>query len=317
MTDRRSFAKAALAVSGMCSCPMARALAQNDKAASDALSTALRNIEAERGGRLGVAVLDSQTGKSAGYRADERFPMCSTFKVLVAAAVLARVDIGVEQLARRIPITQADLLSYAPVTKSHLDSGMTVAELCEAAITLSDNTAANLLLASFGGPPALTRYAQSIGDNVTRLDRIEPDLNEATPGDVRDTTTPAAMARTLAKLTTADTLRPPSRDLLVGWMIDCKTGAERLRAGLPQGWRVGDKTGTGERGAVNDVAIAWPPGSAPVIVTVFMSGSTLPAERLDEAHAEVARAVVRGLEQAQRQHAAPARGTRRRLVEPD
>jgi beta-lactamase class A len=260
------------------------------------LDAAIATIEAGNGGRLGVAVLDTANGALTGYRRDERFPMCSTFKVLAVAATLAKVDVGLEQLARRIHIEANDLLSYAPVTKTHLDSaGMSVAELCEAAITLSDNTAANLLLASLGGPPALTRYVESLGDNLTRLDRIEPELNEATPGDLRDTTTPAAMARTLAKLTTADALSPASRELLIGWMVGCKTGAARLRAGLPSDWRIGDKTGTGGHGSTNDVAVIWPAGRAPVIITSYLTETDSPDDKRDAVHAEVGRLVAKYL----------------------
>jgi beta-lactamase class A len=272
--------------------PVSAAVPARAHALAD-INAAIAKIEAKSGGRLGVALLDAQQGTPVGYRIDERFPMCSTFKVLVAAVVLARIDAGAEQLARRIPITQADLLSYAPVTKSHLDSGMTVAELCEAAITLSDNTAANLLLASFGGPPALTRYAQSLGDNVTRLDRNEPDLNEATPGDIRDTTTPAAMARTLAKLMTGDALSPSSREMLAGWMVDCKTGAARLRAGLAKGWRVGDKTGSGGHGSSNDVAVIWPQDRAPLVVTSYLTETDdWSDDKRNAVHAEVGRIVA-------------------------
>lgn len=268
--------------------PRARA---RDLAGVDA---ALTKLEADNGGRLGVALLDTAGGELAGHRLDERFPMCSTFKVLAAATILARVDAGAEQLARRIRFAQADILSYAPVTKTHLDSGMTVAELCEAAVTLSDNTAANLLLASFGGPPALTHHAQSLGDTLTRLDRIEPDLNEATPGDVRDTTTPAAMARTLAKLTTGEALSPASRELLIGWMVGCKTGASRLRAGLPSGWRIGDKTGSGGHGSSNDIAVIWPPGRAPLILTSYLTETDNASDdKRNAVHAEVGRIVAR------------------------
>jgi beta-lactamase class A len=241
-------------------------------------------------------VLDTADGAIAGHRIDERFAMCSTFKVLAVAATLARVDSGQEQLARRVAIEPGDLLSYAPVTRTHVGpDGMSVVELCEAAVTLSDNTAANLLLRALGGPPALTRYAQSLGDDATRLDRNEPELNEATPGDVRDTTTPAAMARTLAKLTTAEALRPPSRDLLIGWMIGCKTGSARLRAGLPQGWRVGDKTGSGDRGTTNDIAVIWPKDRAPLIVTSYLTESSANDESRNAVHAAVGRIVAKSL----------------------
>jgi beta-lactamase class A len=172
-------------------------------------------------------------------------------------------------------------------------AGLSVAELCEAAITVSDNTAANLLLASLGGPLAFTRYAQSLGDNVTRLDRIEPDLNEATPGDLRDTTTPAAMSRTLAKLTTGDVLSPASRALLIGWMIDCKTGATKLRAGLPSGWRLGDKTGSGGHGSNNDIAVIWPDDRAPLVVASYLTETDgWPEDKRNAVHAEVGRIVA-------------------------
>ena len=165
------------------------------------LGAAFAKIERESGGRLGVAVLDAGSGALTGHRIDERFPMCSTFKALTAAAILSRVHAGKEPLSRRIPVEQKDILSYAPVAKQHIGQDMSVAELCDAAVTLSDNTAANLLLASMGGPSSITDFARSLGDDLTRLDRIEVELNEGTPGDPRDTTTPAAMARNLKALT--------------------------------------------------------------------------------------------------------------------
>jgi beta-lactamase class A len=299
MTDRRSFAKAALAVSSMCSflmfCPMARALAQNDKAASDALSTALRNIEAERGGRLGVAVLDSQTGKSAGYRADERFPMCSTFKLLAAAAVLSRIDRGDDRLDRRIRFAASDVVVNSPVTQNRSGTeGMTLAEICEAAMTYSDNTAGNLMLTSIGGPKALTAYARSLGDTVTRLDRTEPELNEALPDDPRDTTSPAAMLSNLRDLVTGNALQRESRDRLSGWLIGNKTGGSRLRAGLPREWRVGDKTGAGERGTTNDVAVVWPSeGSRPLFISIYLTGDRIDGKHQNATIASVGAALAR------------------------
>src|SRR5262245_27699162 len=217
-------------------------------------------VETESGGRLGVAVLDTLTDARFGHRADERFPMCSTFKLLAAAAILARVDAKQERLDRRVEFAAADVVVNSPVTKDHVGApGMSLEELCEAAMTMSDNTAGNLLLASLGGPQGLTAYTRSLGDTVTRLDRIEPELNEATPGDVRDTTTPAAMAANLRALALEKALSAVSREQLVRWLIGNKTGDTRLRAGLPAGWRVGDKTGSGERGTTNDVGVFWPP----------------------------------------------------------
>ncbi|WP_409997697.1 class A beta-lactamase [Bradyrhizobium sp. SZCCHNRI3043] len=257
------------------------------------LQETIAGIEADSVGRLGVALLDTASGALSGHRLDERFPMCSTFKAVLAAAILTKVDAGAEQLARRIPIAQGDILSYAPVTKLHVGtSGLSIGELCEATVTLSDNTAANLLLASLGGPTGLTRAIRGFGDAITRLDRIEPELNESVPGDPRDTTTPAAMAQTLAKLTTGNALSTASRDVLNGWLIACKTGGAKLRAGLPGEWRIGDKTGAGERGSSNDVAVIWPTGRAPVIVTSYLTETKASDDKRNAVHAAVGRAVA-------------------------
>ena len=230
----------------------------------------LAQLEQRHGGRLGVAILDTSKAKPLAYRGDERFPLCSTFKCLAGAFVLARVDRKEERLDRRVFYAKKDLVTYSPTTEKHADAdGMTIAEICEAAITLSDNTAGNLMLASFGGPEGLTKYLRSMGDNVSRLDRWETELNEAAPGDPRDTTSPLAMLETLRKLLVGDALSASSREQLIAWMADCKTGDKRLRAGVPPGWRVGDKTGTGEHNATNDVAIIWPPNRAPVLVTAY------------------------------------------------
>lgn len=253
----------------------------------------LKELERTSGGRLGVAALDTGNGKRIEHRAAERFPMCSTFKWLAAAAVLSRVDRGQERLDRRISFSSADLLEYAPVTRARVaDGAMTLGELCDAAVTLSDNTAANLMLATFGGPQGLTAYLRSIGDSMTRLDRNEPTLNEAKPGDVRDTTTPAAMVGDLQRLLLGDALAKPSREQLIDWLVACKTGAARVRAGVPAGWRVGDKTGTGDRGTTNDVAIVWPSGRAPLLVAVYLTETSADADRRNEVIANVARAVV-------------------------
>nr|WP_315770806.1 MULTISPECIES: class A beta-lactamase [unclassified Bradyrhizobium] len=260
------------------------------------LQETIAGIEADSVGRLGVALLDTASGALSGHRLDERFPMCSTFKAVLAAAILTKVDAGAEQLARRIPIAQGDILSYAPVTKLHVGtSGLSIGELCEATVTLSDNTAANLLLASLGGPTGLTRAIRGFGDAITRLDRIEPELNESVPGDPRDTTTPAAMAQTLAKLTTGNALSTASRDVLNGWLIACKTGGAKLRAGLPGEWRIGDKTGAGERGSSNDVAVIWPTGRAPVIVTSYLTETKASDDKRNAVHAAVGRAVTAAL----------------------
>jgi beta-lactamase class A len=237
----------------------------------DATTDALAALERHRGGRLGVSILDTADGRRASHRGDERFLMCSTFKALAVAAVLARVDRGEERLDRRVVFDAKALLDYAPVTRAHVGPpGMTVGQLCEAAITLSDNTAANLLLDRLGGPAQVTRFARSLGDRVTRLDRNEPALNVAEHrGDVRDTTTPDAMLATLRTLALGDALSAESRERLLGWMRACETGMKRLRAGLPSGWTAADKTGSGMHGETNDIAIAWRPGRAPVLVTAY------------------------------------------------
>jgi beta-lactamase class A len=287
MLTRRGFA--AFAIVSVIGARCGRAAAESGFNALDAV---LAKIEVESGGRLGVAVLDTGSGALAGHRIDERFPMCSTFKTLAASAILARVDAGTEQLARRIAVEQKDILSYAPITKQHVGKDMTVAELCEAAVTLSDNTAANLLLASLGGPSAITAYARSLDDDITRLDRIEPELNEATPGDPRDTTTPAAMAKNLKLLASGTALSAASRDQLIAWLVGCKTGDAKLRAGLPKSWRVGDKTGSGDHGSSNDAAVIWPEGKPPVIVTSYLTETAAPDDKRNATHAAVGRAVA-------------------------
>ena len=256
----------------------------------------LAELERRNGGRLGVAALDTASGRRVGHRIDELFPLCSTFKFLAAAFVLARVDRGEEKLDRRVVFSEKDLVTYSPVTKDHVGpGGMPMAEICEAAVTLSDNTAGNLQLASFGGPSGLTSYVRSLGDRTTRLDRIETELNEAKPGDQRDTTAPAAMLGTMQRLLIEDALSAASRDRLIGWLLASKTGARRLRAGLPADWRVGDKTGTGGNGTVNDVAIAFPPGRSPILIAAYYTESTIPDDARNTVIAEAARLAVAGL----------------------
>ena len=239
---------------------------------------ALAALEHKNGGRLGVSILDTGTGRHVGRRGDERFLLCSTFKLLAVAAVLARVDQGVEKLDRYVMFDKTVLLEYAPVTSHHVGTpGMTIAALCQAAITLSDNTAANLLLSSIGGPNQVTTFVRGLGDQVTRLDRTEPELNRGSPGDLRDTTTPHAMLATMHKLLLGNTLSASSRAHLLAWLRDCRTGAAKLHAGLPADWEIGDKTGSGSHGETNDVAIVWPPERKPLLVTVYYAGSNADA----------------------------------------
>lgn len=247
-------------------------------------------------GRIGVAALDTGNGKRMGHRTDERFAMCSTFKWVLGAAVLKRVDQGQLDLQQRIPYGEADILPVSPVTKAHVSKGsLSVEALCRATIEVSDNAAANLLLRLVSNPEGLTAFIRTAGDAITRLDRTEPGLNTNLPGDVRDTTTPTAMVDLLRAVLVGDVLMPRARDKLQDWMKSSETGGARLRAGLPQEWLVGDKTGAGTNEAVNDVAVVWPPGRAPVIVAVYMSGSENPVSVLEAAHADIARRIARSL----------------------
>ena len=244
------------------------------------------------GGRLGVAALDTGTGRRLVHRADERFALCSTFKVALAAAWLMLVDEGRRSLSDEIAFTAADLTEYAPVIRANLARGrLSVEELCAAIIEVSDNAAANLLLRPLGGPLGLSAFFRRWGDPVTRLDRYEEELGRNFPGDSRDTTSPAAMLGLMRILLVGDVLRPNSRGRLIGWMEAATTGLQRLRAGLPAGWRAGDKTGNGLNGAANDIAIAWPPGRSPILIASYVSEGTAERPERDKAHASVARIV--------------------------
>nr|AMP54385.1 classA [uncultured bacterium] len=289
MSRRQALVGSLLAVSALVPIP-AGAQAQDGDA-----EARLAELERAHGGRLGVAVLDLANGRRIGHRADERFLMLSTFKTLAAALVLARVDRGEERLDRRIVFSESDLVVWSPVTENRVGrAGMTLAELCEATITLSDNTAGNLLLDSFGGPAALTDYLRSLGDEVTRLDRIEPDLNEHdAPGDLRDTTTPAAMLETLHKLLFGDALSRHSRDQLNAWLTINKTGDQRLRAGFPENWLVGEKTGTNRSGTANDAGVAWPIDRGPILVAAYCEMSSISPEKRNAVLAEVGRIAAR------------------------
>ncbi len=251
----------------------------------------MQDLEARHGGRLGVAVLDTASGTRIAHRGDERFPLCSTFKLLAAACVLSRVDRGEDDLARRVWYSRDDLVPYSPITEKHAGGdGLSVGEICEAAVTLSDNTAGNLMLDMIGGPSGLTAGLRGIGDAVTRLDRRETALNEARPGDPRDTTSPVAMLETLSELAVGRALSDASRMRLVAWLLDCKTGGKRLRAGVPADWRVGDKTGSGGNNATNDVAMLWPPGGrAPILVTAYYVEADAGDEARNAVLAEVGR----------------------------
>lgn len=294
MTNRRSFLS--LALMGL-ALGHARASTENAGAAPASLhrhvAKRLHEIEGRSRGRLGVQILDTATGAVFGHRADERFLMCSTFKLLASALVLQRVDRGQESLDRRIVFGRGDLLPHSPVTERHVGGdGMTLGELCAATITTSDNAAANLILASYGGPRAFTAFARELGDSVTRLDRTEPALN-AWRDAVSDTTSPRAMLASLQRVALGDALTPASRDTLQRWLRANTTGETRLKAGLPAGWTIGDKTGAsdddGHGGTSNDIAVVWPPGRAPMLVTAYLTGSSAPFAARNATLAQVGR----------------------------
>jgi beta-lactamase class A len=252
--------------------------------------SALADYERESGGHIGVYAKNIQTSAEISWRAHERFVMCSSFKASLAASILARVDRGQARLDERIAYGPADLMEWAPAAKQNLQKGaMTVAEMCEAAVELSDNTCANALLARFGGPSAVTAFWRSIGDTVSRLDHSEPELNRTPPGRPEDTTTPAAMAGNLQRLILGKTLSPSSREQLTSWMLGCKTGDNRLRSGLPKDWRVGDKTGNNGKDASGDIAVTWVRPDEPLVICAYTRGGAPTSGQIDTVFAQIGR----------------------------
>jgi beta-lactamase class A len=287
MTQQQVISRRAL-FAALGSAYLANACAHTQANLQRDFAAAVAAIQERIGGRVGVYVLDTQSQLELAFNARERFAMCSTFKLLLAAQVLRRVDAGTLTLDHRLPLRPADMLSHAPVTSLHLAEGsMTVGDLCAAIVTVSDNPAANILLTATGGPSALTQFLGGIGDRVTRLDRTELELNTNLPGDPRDTTTPQAIAHSMEKVLLGDVLATQSKLQLIAWLRQSTTGLARLRAGLPAEWQVGDKTGTGANGATNDVMIAWPPGRSAVIGAVYFSESTQSTAVLEQAQAEI------------------------------
>jgi beta-lactamase class A len=247
-------------------------------------------IRARIGGRLGVHVLDTHTGQRIRFDDDSRYATASTFKMLLAAAVLKRVDRGELSLTQSIAYSEKDMLKVtSPVTAKHVAEGsLLLQDLCAAIVMVSDNTAANLLMKLIGGPSAITSFARELGDEVTRMERWEPELNSNLPGDPRDTTSARAMVGNMQKLFIGGALSAASVERLTGWMIDATPGLTRVRAGIPKTWKAGDKTGTGANSAVNDLVILWPPGRKPILIAVYMSESTQSTDTLIAAHAEIA-----------------------------
>ncbi|GCD36664.1 beta-lactamase [Streptomyces chrestomyceticus JCM 4735] len=239
----------------------------------------LRELEREHQARIGVFALNLATGATLLHRAHERFPMCSVFKGLAAAAVLRDLDHDGTQLSRVIHYTEADVrkAGHVPITSQHVADGMSVRDLCDAAVRYSDNCAANLLLRELGGPTAVTRFCRSLGDPVTRLDRWEPELNSGEPDRRTDTTSPYAIAHTYRRLVLGDALNRPDRALLTDWLLRSTTSVERFRAGLPKDWKVADKSGGGSTyGTSNDAGVAWTPDGTPIVLAVFTHKPTLP-----------------------------------------
>ncbi|WP_425434657.1 class A beta-lactamase [Lentzea xinjiangensis] len=276
----------------------ALAVAVPAQAQASPITGRLRELERQHNARLGVFAAETATGRTVLHRADELFPMCSTFKTIAAAAVLRRDHDGT-LLGKVITYTQADVdkSGYGPITgrPENLAAGMTISALCEATITYSDNCAANLLLRELGGPTAISRFSRSIGDPVTRLDRWEPELNSAEPGRVTDTTSPRAIGQSYARLTLGHALDRADADQLTKWLLANTTGGNRIRAGLPAAWRWGDKTGTGKHGTTNDAGVAFPPGRSPIVIAVLSTKATEPDAPADEPLLAKAAELVAGM----------------------
>lgn len=286
MIDRRHMLIGTLATTGLLTATASRAKLPRRMDAAAQLQ-ALETAQA----RLGVCLLDTATGETVGTRTDEFFAMCSTFKLAMVGACLREADAGRISLNEVVRYEEGDLLSWAPATRENLArGGMPIIELAEAAQRFSDGTAANLLIRRLGGPAAVTRKFREMGDPISRLDRYEPDLGMVLSGDLRDTTSPGAMARTVLRLITGDLLSQRSRDRLLGWMRETSTGPKRLRAGLPAAWRVGNKTGTGRDAGItnkcNDIAIAFPPARAPIIISAYYDSGEY-TDQVEDSHQAV------------------------------
>lgn len=259
--------------------------------AAPGFEASLAQIEARMQGRLGVHAVRGQT--ALGHRPGERFAYCSSFKWVLGAAVLKQVEAGQLTLDQAVAYSEKDLIPFSPITKANLAEGsMTIGALCAATIATSDNAAANLLEPRVGGLSGMQAFVRALGDQVMRFDRLEPELNSNEPGDPRDTTSPEAMARLLRTALESDALSKPSKDQLLAWMKASTTGQRRIRAGVPQGWIVADKTGTGANGAANDVAVIYPPSGDPIYLCVFTDGSKTDTTAHEAAIADATRAVI-------------------------
>ncbi|MDD7909191.1 class A beta-lactamase [Pseudovibrio exalbescens] len=272
--------------------------AKMEPSADDPLVRNFAAVEAELGNRVGAFVLDTGSGDVWSYRADERFPLNSTFKSFACAGLLAKVDAGEENLLRTIKIEKADLVTYSPITETFADKEpMSLGQLCHAMLTVSDNTAANMVLEATGGPRALTAFLRSIGDEVTRLDRYETRMNEATPGDPRDTTSPRAAATSLQKLLMGDVLEPASRAQLLDWMLANQVSSALLRDNLPERWQIADRSGAGGYGSRSVIAMIWPEKRDPIVVALYITGTDLSMEQRNDAIAKMGTAIFKRVQQ--------------------
>lgn len=252
-----------------------------------------RRLEHTYDARLGVYAIDTGSGRTVTFGADDRFAYASTHKALSVGAVLRRNS--VRELDDVVTYTADDLVEYSPITKKHVGTGMTLRAICDAAIRYSDNTAANLLFRELGGPSGLDAALERVGDHVTHVDRIEPALNTAVPGDIRDTSTPRAIATSLRKYALGDVLSPAKREILTRMLVGNTTGDELIRAGVPDGWKVGDKTGGADYGTRNDIGIVWPPDSAPIVLAVMSGRDTRDAEWNNALIADATEVAIRAL----------------------
>lgn len=288
----------ALSVATACDSDSGTTVATSPAGATTQVGTAqpFADLETEHGARLGVFAFDTASGRSVAYRDGERFPMASTFKGLACGALLRDHPLSSGFFDQVIHYPRTDVVENSPVTEKNVDAGMTVAALCDAAITVSDNTAGNQILKLLDGPAGFTAFLRTLGDDTSRLDRWETELNTAIPGDERDTTTPAALVADYRKLVVEGTLAEPERAQLTSWLVASKTGGNRIRAGLPADWTVGNKTGSPAYGSALDVAVAWPQGRAPLVIAVLTTKSEQDAEPDNALVAAAAHLAVEALE---------------------
>lgn len=261
------------------------------------VARAAEDVETRLSARVGVAIMDTQTGKTWSSRGDERFPLNSTFKAFLCAALLDAAEKGTADAKRELVVQESDIVSYSPVLEKHVGGkGFSIVELCEVTVTTSDNAAANLVMAELGGPEGVTAFLRRIGDDKTRIDRWEPESNTGIPGDPRDTTTPWAAAETLRKLVLGDALEPQARVTLTSWLEGNKVGNSTLRAGIPKTWRIADKTGAGANGSRNNIAVIWPEGRDPVVIAIYITQTTAAFQTRNAAIAAIGAALTESID---------------------